>query len=277
MPFQKKTHTHATPPLSLQAALLRSEKLYDELEKSSYSSTISSDSGPSSTIFREHVVSVRSASSAAFSDWVPVCQLGVLSSTSVPSLSDSAVMSSCLSYLAREVCHSSSLVSPPGVPRSDAEFGVEPLSDFLDHVYEAVVKPSSDSSAMSGAEARSALGVEADDSDEDVKKKYRKITLRCHPDRFVSDPDGDEARAGAREFDRAAKAYEVLSATSRAASYYEGLGGKGRSAFGAVRVEDVGKERTAMRMDVEVGGYRAAVRCLDPDVPSFFVARNGAR
>jgi hypothetical protein len=68
-----------------------------------------------------------------------VCQLGVLTSTSVPTLADSPELASCLSYLAREVCHAAALSSPPGVPRRDAQFSVEPLSSFLDHVYEVRV------------------------------------------------------------------------------------------------------------------------------------------
>lgn len=323
-------HTHAILALiltlptlpHLQAALLRSEKLYDQLEKESYSSTMSS--AESETIFREHVgesgglrthgvekgsplmkrrngaspnsipiltrpppvglfspigpppsVSVRSPASQAFSDWVPVCQLGVLTSTSLSDLSSSPALPSSLSYLAREVCHSASLTS--SFPRSGAEFAAEPLSSFFDHVYDAVVSPAKGNAALSPSEARAVLGVEKGDDPGDVKRKYRKITLANHPDRFVLDPDSEEAEAGARRFSDAAAAYEVLSSSEKSDSYYEGLGGKARSDFTKVQVEDVGKERTAMRMELDLGGYRAAVRCLDPDVSKFFVARNSAR
>merc|ERR1740129_2413065 len=58
------------------------------------------------------------------------------------------------------------------------------------------------------------LGINRDASPEDVKKAYRKLALKWHPDR---NPD-DQATAEA-EFKRVAKAYSVLSDSERRAAY----------------------------------------------------------
>ena len=67
------------------------------------------------------------------------------------------------------------------------------------------------------------LGVERGASDDEIKKSYRKLALKYHPDRNP----GDEAAEAS--FKEAAEAYEVLSDTQKRQTYdqfgHQGLGG----------------------------------------------------
>lgn len=73
------------------------------------------------------------------------------------------------------------------------------------------------------------LGVQRDASEEDVKKAYRKLAFKLHPDR---NPGNQEAEAGFKE---AAEAYEVLGTADTRARYdqfgHAGLEGSGFSGF----------------------------------------------
>lgn len=71
------------------------------------------------------------------------------------------------------------------------------------------------------------LGVARDVSPEDLKKAYRKVAMKYHPDRNPDNPD-----AAAEKFKEASEAYEVLSDPEKRARYdrygHEGV----KSAFG---------------------------------------------
>jgi molecular chaperone DnaJ len=67
------------------------------------------------------------------------------------------------------------------------------------------------------------LGVGRNASAEEIKRAYRQLALKCHPDRNPGDPQAEE------KFKQAAEAYEVLSDPEKRAAYdrfgHEGLRG----------------------------------------------------
>lgn len=74
------------------------------------------------------------------------------------------------------------------------------------------------------------LGVGRQSSEEEIKKAYRKLALKYHPDRNPGDKDAEE------QFKEAAEAYEVLHDPQKKHVYdaygHEGLRGTGFSGFG---------------------------------------------
>src|SRR5574343_1958393 len=82
------------------------------------------------------------------------------------------------------------------------------------------------------------LGVPKNASDEDIKKAYRKLAMKHHPDRN----QGDAAKAAEEKFKEAKEAYEMLSDAQKRAAYDQyghagvdpnrGMGGAGAEGFG---------------------------------------------
>src|ERR1700738_128912 len=78
------------------------------------------------------------------------------------------------------------------------------------------------------------LGVNKDASDEEIKKAYRKLAMKHHPDRNPDSKDGEE------KFKEAKEAYEVLSEAEKRRAYdasgHAGvnpqMGGAGQEGFG---------------------------------------------
>ena len=81
------------------------------------------------------------------------------------------------------------------------------------------------------------LGVQKDASQKDIKKSYRKIAMKYHPDR---NPDNKEAE---EKFKEAAEAYEVLSDEQKRARYdrfgHAGMGQGGGFRSGGMTMEDI--------------------------------------
>ena len=66
---------------------------------------------------------------------------------------------------------------------------------------------------MSDQDYYQTLGVSRDDSDEEIKKAYRKLAMKYHPD---SNPDNKEAE---EKYKTIQKAYEILSDREKRSRY----------------------------------------------------------
>ena len=87
------------------------------------------------------------------------------------------------------------------------------------------------------------LGVERNASDEEIKKSYRKMAMKFHPDRNKDDPETAEAK-----FKQIKEAYEILSDAKKRAAYDQfghagvdpSMGGRGGAGgFGAEGFSDM--------------------------------------
>ena len=66
---------------------------------------------------------------------------------------------------------------------------------------------------MSKRDFYEVLGVSKTASNDEIKKAYRKLAMKYHPDRNSDDPDAEE------KFKEASLAYEVLSDDNKRTSY----------------------------------------------------------
>ena len=82
------------------------------------------------------------------------------------------------------------------------------------------------------------LGVDRKADEAEVKKAYRKLALKYHPDKNPGDKEAEE------KFKEASEAYEVLSDGTKRAQYdrfgHDGMrGGAGGAGFGGMNMEDI--------------------------------------
>ena len=84
------------------------------------------------------------------------------------------------------------------------------------------------------------LGVARNASEDDIKKAYRKLAMKYHPDRNQGNTSAEE------KFKEASEAYEVLSDSEKRSMYdrmghqaFEGGMGGGAGGFGGVGAEDI--------------------------------------
>ena len=90
---------------------------------------------------------------------------------------------------------------------------------------------------MSKRDYYEVLGVDKSAGGDEIKKAYRKVAIKYHPDK---NPDNHEAE---EKFKEAAEAYEVLSDPDKKAKYdrfgHAGLGGGGGFGGGGMNMEDI--------------------------------------
>ncbi|MFO7824671.1 MAG: molecular chaperone DnaJ [Cyclobacterium sp.] len=81
------------------------------------------------------------------------------------------------------------------------------------------------------------LGIEKNASPEEIKKPYRKLAIKYHPDKNPGDPSAED------RFKEAAEAYEVLSNPEKKQRYdqfgHQGLGGNGGFGGGGMNMDDI--------------------------------------
>lgn len=92
---------------------------------------------------------------------------------------------------------------------------------------------------MSKRDYYQVLGVERSASADEIKKAYRKMAIKYHPDKNPGDKSSEE------KFKEAAEAYDVLSTPDKKARYDQfghagmGAGGGGAAGFGGFSMEDI--------------------------------------
>ena len=113
------------------------------------------------------------------------------------------------------------------------------------------------------------LGVNRDASDDEIKKSYRKLAMKFHPDRN----QGDSAKAAEEKFKDAKEAYEMLSDPQKRAAYDQyghagvdpnmrGPGGPGAEGFGgfAEAFGDIFGDMFGQQRGGRAGGGRQVYR-----------------
>ena len=122
----------------------------------------------------------------------------------------------------------------------------------------------------------SVLGVERDASDEDVKKAYRKLSRRYHPDANINNPNKDEAEAKFKEvqqayqqiMDEREKGYSSQNNSYGAGGFgsYGGFGGFG--SYGGFSGQQANESEADIHMRaaanyIKSGHYKEALNVLD--------------
>ena len=107
---------------------------------------------------------------------------------------------------------------------------------------------------------------------------HRGFMKTLHPDMFVGDEEG--AKKANEQMLAVQEAYATLGGGMGTASgsWYAAVGGKERVDFSGPLTREqlgaIGKPRLAQEMSVALGGWRAAVYPMQPEITKEFVTRN---
>ena len=108
------------------------------------------------------------------------------------------------------------------------------------------------------------LGVKREASQDDVKRSYRRLAMKYHPDKNPGDSSAEE------KFKECAEAYEVLSDPDKKQRYdqygHDGLRGSGMHDYSHMNVQDIGDMFGDIFGDFFGGGRRR--RSARPNAPS---------
>jgi molecular chaperone DnaJ len=116
--------------------------------------------------------------------------------------------------------------------------------------------------AMAKRDYYEVLGVEKNASAEDVKRAYRRLALKFHPDKNPDDKDAET------KFKECAEAYEVLSDAEKRKRYdqygHDGLRSSGVHDYSHMNVQDISDMFGDMFGDIFGGGRRRSGRAQGP-------------
>ena len=112
----------------------------------------------------------------------------------------------------------------------------------------------------------SVLGVDRNASDDELKKAYRSLSRKYHPDANINNPHKDEAEA---KFKEVQQAYQQImdereqGYTSGGFGSFDGYGGYGQSGESDSRRETTDPHLKAAANYIRSGHYREALNVLD--------------
>ena len=298
---KKKNGATSGSSFDVSKAMLKSEKLYDELIKEATKVSDEDHKDFGSTITSEYVIAARLKASemssnipgsSSISDWVPVAQLCLTRPVEADERDDiSGVererLSNAISYYCREISYAATLGSSlfKSIPRNLIQYSAEDVDSFYKYVYEDVIEGKNNDikneNVMTKAEARKILQLDENNNDlAEIKQAYRKLSMKLHPDRFIGvERSKDEEEESNNQFAKVKLAYESLqsgirvtnSGDKKVQSWYESLGGRARTDFiGSIDLISIEKAKD----ELSSKGFKCAVAGLNPETVMAFVTRN---
>lgn len=106
----------------------------------------------------------------------------------------------------------------------------------------------------------SVLGISRDASDEDVKKAYRRLSRKYHPDANINNPHKDQAEEKFKEVQRA---YEQIMKEREYGSDTGGFGGFGGAQQSGGYEDEESVRRRAVSNFIQSGHYQEALNLLN--------------
>ena len=274
------------------ASVARLEKKYDELllEQAKYEQREEEESVVTTIRrTREYIVTARRRkressddTNGKNDDWVPIAQLCAVRTND--DATTTAQLSQLVTMYCRELAHLAirgSYSYFQSIPRNHYEYGIEPLDSFHKYVYGTIIDSQKEefvnsetgsSDIMTRSKALEILQI--NDTSDDLKQVYRKLSFQYHPDRFVQSTEQERDNALVK-YHEIKLAYETLVSLgggsnnkgSKSSSWYESLGGRSRNEFQSIELL-LNQADTTYPNDAIVD---SAIAGLDPDIVQRFV------